>query len=114
LMGFPRSSKLASQSSMSGLAIITGSGRGIGAATAKLAALRGYSVAVNYVSDAESARRVVDWIAGQGGRAAAFQADTSDERDVERLFAEASGRFGPVVALVNNAGVPGRIGRVAD
>jgi NAD(P)-dependent dehydrogenase (short-subunit alcohol dehydrogenase family) len=99
---------------MTGLIIITGSGRGIGAATARLAALRGLAVAVNYVSDRQSAAAVVDWIVSQGGRAAAFQADTSNEADVERLFNETSAKFGPVTALVNNAGVPGRIGRVEN
>jgi NAD(P)-dependent dehydrogenase (short-subunit alcohol dehydrogenase family) len=99
---------------MSQVAIITGSGRGIGAAAARLAALKGYAVAVNYVSDRESAAKVVDWIASQGGRAAALQADTSNEADVERLFRETESRFGAVTALVNNAGVPGRIGRVEN
>jgi NAD(P)-dependent dehydrogenase (short-subunit alcohol dehydrogenase family) len=99
---------------MTGVLIITGSGRGIGAATAKLAALRGLAVAVNYVSDRQSAAGVVDWIASHGGRAAAFQADTSNEADVERLFAETQAKFGAITALVNNAGVPGRIGRVEN
>jgi NAD(P)-dependent dehydrogenase (short-subunit alcohol dehydrogenase family) len=99
---------------MAGVVLITGSGRGIGAATAKLAALRGYAVGVNYVSDAESAQAVVAWIRGQGGRAAAVQADTSNEADVKRLFDEVAAKFGAVTALVNNAGVPGRIGRVEN
>ena len=92
--------------------IITGAGRGIGAATAKLAALRGYAVAVNYVSNDAAAKSVVDWIAAQGGRAIAVRADASQEADVKRLFDETQAAFGPVSALVNNAGVPGKIGRV--
>ena len=94
--------------------LITGAGRGIGAATAKLAALRGYAVAVNYVSNDAAAKGVVDWIASQGGRALAVRGDASVEADVERVFNEATAAFGPVTALVNNAGVPGRIGRVEN
>jgi NAD(P)-dependent dehydrogenase (short-subunit alcohol dehydrogenase family) len=94
--------------------IITGAGRGIGAATAKLAALRGYAVGVNYVANDAAAQGVVDWIASQGGRAVALRADASDEAQVARLFDAATAAFGPVTALVNNAGVPGRIGRVEN
>lgn len=94
--------------------LITGAGRGIGAATARLAALRGYAVAVNYVSNDAAAKGVVDWIASQGGRALALRGDVSVEADVKRVFDEATAAFGPVTALVNNAGVPGRIGRVEN
>lgn len=97
---------------LSNTLIITGAGRGIGAATAKLAALRGYAVAVNYVSNDAAARGVVDWITSQGGRAIAVRGDVSQEADIKRVFDEAQAAFGPVSALVNNAGVPGRIGRV--
>lgn len=99
---------------MSKHVIITGAGRGIGAATAKLAALRGYAVGVNYVANDAAAQGVVDWIASQGGRAVALRADASDEAQVARLFDAATAAFGPVTALVNNAGVPGRIGRVEN
>ena len=92
--------------------IITGAGRGIGAATAKLAALRGFAVAVNYVANDAAAKGVVDWIASQGGRAIAVRGDASVEADVTRIFDETQAALGPVSALVNNAGVPGKIGRV--
>jgi len=94
--------------------LITGAGRGIGAATAKLAALRGYAVSVNYVANDAAANAVVDWIASQGGRAVAVRGDVSDEGDVKRVFDAAQAAFGPLTALVNNAGVPGRIGRVEN
>lgn len=99
---------------MSKHVLITGAGRGIGAATARLAALRGYAVAVNYVANDTAARGVVDWISAQGARAIAVRGDMSSEADVERVFGEAEAAFGPLSALVNNAGVPGKIGRVEN
>ena len=99
---------------MADVVLITGSGRGIGAATARLAAKRGYAVGVNYVADESSANRVVEDIRAAGGRALAVRADTSDEGDVQRLFEEVQARLGRLTALVNNAGVPGHIGRVED
>jgi NAD(P)-dependent dehydrogenase (short-subunit alcohol dehydrogenase family) len=66
--------------------LITGAGRGIGAATARLAAERGYAVAVNYVRNREAADGVVAAIAGNGGRAIAVQADVAIEADVVRMF----------------------------
>lgn len=92
-------------SAETGCVIVTGAGRGIGAATAKLAAQRGYGVCVNYRRDAESARRVVDEILHAGGRAHAAQGDVAIEADVVRLFDAARERLGPLAALVNNAGV---------
>ncbi len=92
--------------------VITGSGRGIGAATAQLAARQGRPVCVNYLADAASADAVVRTINESGGRALAVRADVSRPDEVERLFDVAATAFGPVLALVNNAGVPGRIGRV--
>jgi NAD(P)-dependent dehydrogenase (short-subunit alcohol dehydrogenase family) len=92
--------------------LVTGAGRGIGAATAIAAARAGWQVAVNYVADAASARAVVDTIIAAGGRAAALRADVADEAAVARLFDQAAEALGPVTHLVNNAGVPGRIGRV--
>ncbi|MBL8376456.1 MAG: SDR family oxidoreductase [Burkholderiales bacterium] len=99
---------------MSKHVLITGAGRGIGAATARLAALRGHAVAVNYVANDAAARGVVEWISAQGGRAIAVRGDMSSEADVERVFGEAIAAFGPLSALVNNAGVPGKIGRVEN
>jgi NAD(P)-dependent dehydrogenase (short-subunit alcohol dehydrogenase family) len=99
---------------MGGTVIITGSGRGIGAAAAILAARRGYAVCVNYRERAETADRVVAAIRTCGGKASAVAAENCVEADVRRLFDTAERELGPVRALVNNAGVPGRIGRVED
>lgn len=99
---------------MGRVAIITGAGRGIGAATAMLAAGRGYKVCVNYRSSAEAAREVVAAIAGAGGKAVAVAADVAVEDDVVRLFETAARELGPVTALVNNAGILERQMRVED
>jgi len=99
---------------MRGTLIITGSGRGIGAATAIRAAERGYAVCVNYRERRGPAEAVVAAIKQSGGSAIAVAAENCVEADVERLFATAERELGPVRALVNNAGVPGRIGRVED
>lgn len=85
--------------------LVTGGGRGIGAATARLAAARGYTVAINYRRDAVAAHALVERIRADGGQAAAFAADIAVEAEVERLFAEVDGAFGPLDALINNAGV---------
>lgn len=85
--------------------LITGASRGIGAATASLAAARGFSVAVNYRSDKAAAEGVVARIRANGGRAEAFQADVSKEGDVKRLFAEVDAVFGHLTSLINNAGI---------
>jgi len=87
----------------SGVLIVTGGGRGIGAATAKLAAQRGYSVCVNYLRDREAAERVALEIREGGGSAAAIQADVSSEADVVALFERAESELGAITALVNNA-----------
>ena len=85
--------------------LITGAGRGIGAACALLAAKHGYKVCVNYRSDAAAASRLVAAIGEAGGTALAIQADVSDEADVERMFALVDERFGRLDALINNAGM---------
>jgi len=87
---------------MAKVMIVTGGGRGIGAATARLAAQRGYSVCVNYRSDRASAERLAKEI---GGGAIAVAADVSAEADVVRLFETVDRALGPVSALVNNAGI---------
>ncbi|HUN48543.1 MAG TPA: SDR family oxidoreductase [Stellaceae bacterium] len=92
--------------------LITGAGRGIGAATARLAAARGFDVAVNYARDAASAAAVAAEVERAGGRAAAIQADVAQEAEVARLFAEAEKRLGPIAGLVNNAGITGRASRL--
>ena len=83
--------------------IVTGGSRGIGAATAMLAAERGYAVCVNYVKGRESAEEVVRAITSQGGDAFAVQADVSSEGDVVALFCLVEAHWGRVDALVNNA-----------
>jgi NAD(P)-dependent dehydrogenase (short-subunit alcohol dehydrogenase family) len=97
---------------MSGVAIVTGSGRGIGAATAKLAARRGYAVCVNYLKNEARADAVVAEIRAGGGRAIMVQADTAIEDEVVKLFERVDLELGPVTALVNNAGITGRAGRL--
>src|SRR5438093_13469300 len=91
--------------------LITGSGRGIGAATARIAAARGYDVAVNYKSDAKSAAEVVAAVKAQGRKAVAIAANMANEADVERMFKEADG-LGPLTHFVYNTGIPGRAGRL--
>lgn len=83
--------------------LITGASRGIGAATAKLAAVRGYAVCVNYLRAQEAAKQVVSEIIAGGGRATAVQADISIEAEVVALFSHLDHTLGPVAALVNNA-----------
>jgi NAD(P)-dependent dehydrogenase (short-subunit alcohol dehydrogenase family) len=89
---------------MSRLVIITGGSRGIGAATARLAAAAGYHVALTYRTRGDAAAAVVEAIAQAGGHAEAFQADVSRESDVVRLFQQVDARFGAPSGLVNNAG----------
>jgi NAD(P)-dependent dehydrogenase (short-subunit alcohol dehydrogenase family) len=89
------------------ICIITGASRGIGAATAKLAARRGYAVVVNYVRDERAARNVVREIEADGGRALAVQADVSDMDDVARLFKTTITTLGAPTALINNAAEAG-------
>jgi NAD(P)-dependent dehydrogenase (short-subunit alcohol dehydrogenase family) len=85
---------------MSGVILVTGGGRGIGAATARLAAAKGYAVCVNFLQDGKSAEKV----AGET-RGIAVQADVSMEADVVRLFKVIDEKLGPLTALVNNAGI---------
>jgi NAD(P)-dependent dehydrogenase (short-subunit alcohol dehydrogenase family) len=85
--------------------LVTGGSRGIGAATARLAAERGYTVCVNYRSNRAAADAVVADIESRGGTAIAVGADVSIETDVLRLFQAIDERLGPLRALVNNAGV---------
>ncbi|XYI00038.1 SDR family oxidoreductase [Sorangium sp. So ce1128] len=99
---------------MAEIMIITGGNRGIGAATASLAAQHGYAVAVSYLRDEAAAARVVEAIRARGGVALAIAADVSVEDDVVRLFQTVDGALGPVTALVNNAGVLDRQARLED
>ena len=99
---------------MSNVLIVTGGGRGIGAATARLAAARGFAVAVNYRSDAKAAAQVVSDIEAAGGRAIAIPADVALEADVVRLFQECDRALGTLSALVNSAGIIEKQMRVED
>jgi NAD(P)-dependent dehydrogenase (short-subunit alcohol dehydrogenase family) len=94
--------------------VVTGGGRGIGAATALLGARRGYRVAVNYVTDGVSAARVADEITRGGGEAIVVQADVGHSDEVSRLFTTVDQRLGTVTALVNNAGRLEAQGRLED
>ncbi|ROU01428.1 SDR family oxidoreductase [Marinobacter sp. R17] len=85
--------------------IITGASRGIGAATAQLAARQGYAVAVNYRHDQSAAEAVVRAIEADGGRALAVAADISVEAEVMQLFETVDRAFGRLTVLVNNAGI---------
>ena len=89
---------------MSEVIVVTGASRGIGAATARLAAARGYAVCVNYRSGAREAAVLADDIGAAGGRAIAVRADVAVEADVVALFAAVDRQLGRVSALVNNAG----------
>ncbi|MDB5743082.1 MAG: short chain dehydrogenase [Polaromonas sp.] len=90
---------------MSKLVLITGGSRGIGAATALLAARRGYAVAVNYTANSLAADEVVRQIRQGGGQAMAVQADVAVEAQVVAMFEKVDAKFGRLSALVNNAGV---------
>jgi NAD(P)-dependent dehydrogenase (short-subunit alcohol dehydrogenase family) len=94
---------------MAKVLIVTGAGRGIGAAVARQAGAAGYAVAVNYQRDQASAQSVVASIRNAGGMAIAVQADVGNEADVARLFATVEAELGPPAALVNNAGIASRV-----
>jgi NAD(P)-dependent dehydrogenase (short-subunit alcohol dehydrogenase family) len=83
--------------------IVTGGSRGIGAATAKLAAARGHAVCLNYLHGRDSAEEVVRYITARNGQAIAIQADISSEAEVVSLFLQVDSRLGRVSALINNA-----------
>lgn len=99
---------------MTGVLLITGAGRGIGAATAPIAAVRGYAVGVNYRVDQASADGVVRGIRQAGGTAVAIPGDVSVEADVLRMFEACHEALGPLTALVNNAGVVDQKARVDE
>ena len=88
-----------------GSALVTGSSRGIGAAIAKALAREGWPVGINYRSDSDAAEAVVKEITDAGGRAKALQGDVADPDTAEALFKALEEEFGPVLVLVNNAGV---------
>ena len=92
--------------------VITGGGRGIGAAIARHAAAGNYAIAVNYLRDSTSAEAVVREINDAGGKSIAVGGDVSKAKDVEALFDEAAERLGTITHVVNNAGITGRSGRL--
>ena len=93
--------------------VITGAGRGIGAATAVMAAERGYAVVVNYAQNVDAAEKVVSRIHANGGEAIAVRGDVSLPEDVEHIFAAAD-RMGTLTGLVNNAGMLFPVSRIED
>jgi len=97
---------------VSRVVIVTGGSRGIGAATSRLAAERGYAVCVNYRANRTAADAVVASIEAAGGTAIAVGADVASEADVVRLFSTVDAALGPMHALVNNAGILERQTRV--
>jgi NAD(P)-dependent dehydrogenase (short-subunit alcohol dehydrogenase family) len=94
--------------------LITGASRGIGAATAILAARQGWAVAVNYAHQKDAADRVVKQIVDSGGKALSVQADVGEEAQILRMFAEVDAKLGRLSGLVNNAGVVDVSAKVED
>jgi NAD(P)-dependent dehydrogenase (short-subunit alcohol dehydrogenase family) len=99
---------------MSGILLITGASRGIGAATARLAAERGYDIALNYLHNADAAEALAAEVRAKGRKAITIQGDVAIEADVLRMFAEVDAQLGRLTALVNNAGVLDKQMRVQD
>ncbi len=99
---------------MNKVLLVTGGGRGIGAATALLAAQQGWSVAVNYTANSLAADEVVRQIRAAGGQAISVKADVADEAQVLRMFEHIDAKLGRVSGLVNNAGVVDVAARVDE
>lgn len=100
--------------SLQKVAVITGGGRGIGAATALLFAKEGYAVCINYKSDSESANKLAQSITAEGGKCITVQADVSCEDDVIRMFSTVDRELGALSVLVNNAGILKKQSRLED
>jgi NAD(P)-dependent dehydrogenase (short-subunit alcohol dehydrogenase family) len=94
--------------------VVTGGSRGIGRATCGRLAADGHDLVVGYARDDAAAERTAAAVREAGARCVTVRVDTSDEGDVDRLFDTAAERLGPVTGLVNNAGVTGPLGRLAD
>ncbi len=92
--------------------LIAGGSRGIGAATARMAAARGYDVAVNYVRNAKAAAEVVKQVETAGRKSLALQGDMSQEADIERVFDETAKALGPITHFVHSSGIPGKNSRL--
>lgn len=101
-------------SSLKRVLLIAGGGRGIGAATARLAAAQGYAVAVNYRSNADAAQALVNELKFSGARAVAIGANAADEADIERMYDETTRALGPVTHFVHSAGITGRNSRLDE
>lgn len=99
---------------MSGIMLVTGGSRGIGAAIARMAAARGYDVAINYRNARDAAESVAADVQDAGQRACVVQGDVAVEADVVRMFETVDREFGRIDALVNNAGTVGPTCRVED
>jgi NAD(P)-dependent dehydrogenase (short-subunit alcohol dehydrogenase family) len=99
---------------MTGVVVVTGGSRGIGAAVVRLAAQRGFDVAINYRTRQAAAEAVAADAARTQARAITVQGDVAKEGDVVRLFATVDAELGRPTALVNNAGIIGPVGRVED
>ena len=96
------------------VAIVTGSGRGIGAATAKLLAANGYAVCISYKADEESAVSIEHSIRQMGGRCISVKADVSSENEVRELFERVDEELGALSCLVNNVGILAKQCRLED
>lgn len=94
--------------------LITGGGRGIGAATALAAARHGWDVAINYHSNHTRAEAIVDEVENLGGKAVAYPADIADEKAIVDMFAAIDRDFGTLTGLVNSAGILGPRGRIDE
>ncbi|CAI3801940.1 hypothetical protein GLGCALEP_02863 [Pseudomonas sp. MM221] len=99
---------------MENVIVITGGSRGIGAATALLAARQGYRICINYHADDQAAENILDQVRALGAEAIAVRADASVEDEIIQLFQRVDAELGPVTALVNNAGTIGQQSRVED
>jgi NAD(P)-dependent dehydrogenase (short-subunit alcohol dehydrogenase family) len=100
------------ESVMRQVMIVTGGSQGIGEAVARLAAARGYAVALTYQSNQAMAEAVVADIEGAGGTAIAVRTEMADEASILALFRTVDSEFGPITAVVNNAGTPGPMGTI--
>lgn len=94
--------------------LIAGGSRGIGASTAKLAAARGYDVAVNYKNNSNAAASVVAAVKAAGGNAAAIQGDMASEADIERVFDETTKQLGPITHFLHSSGISGKYSRLDE
>ncbi|WUS95551.1 SDR family oxidoreductase [Streptomyces sp. NBC_00708] len=94
--------------------VVTGGSRGIGAAVCVRLAGEGHDIALAYHADSAAAESVADAVRATGRRCVTVRADTADEADVDRLFDAAAAELGPVTGLVNNAGMSGPVGPLAD